>query len=342
MQSLEELLKKAGNFGASDIHLTVASPPVFRIDGELKAFGNEFLNKEHIQSYINKILTDEQYKTFSEQGDLDLSFGLPGLGRYRINAFFQGKNPGLVIRIIPLVIKTPEELEFPSAIVNFASLHRGLILVTGPTGSGKSTTLASLINLINNNRSAHIITIEDPVEFVHSHRKCLVNQRELGQDTQSFSNALRAALRQDPDIILVGEMRDLETISMAVTAAETGHLVFSTLHTNDAPQAIDRIIDVFPPYQQSQIRVQLASVLQGIVAQQLFPLQNKKGRIAAYEVLIATTAVRNMIREGKTHQLKTIMQTSSQVGMITMEKAVEDLAMRGLISDKVVKERIHE
>jgi len=177
---------------------------------------------------------------------------------------------------------------------------------------------------------------------VHSHRKCLVNQRELGQDTQSFSNALRAALRQDPDIILVGEMRDLETISMAVTAAETGHLVFSTLHTNDAPQAIDRIIDVFPPYQQSQIRVQLASVLQGIVAQQLFPLQNKKGRIAAYEVLIATTAVRNMIREGKTHQLKTIMQTSSQVGMITMEKAVEDLAMRGLISDKVVKERIHE
>jgi len=246
--------------------------------------------------------------------------------------FFKGK----------ILIKTPEELEFPSAIVNFASLHRGLILVTGPTGSGKSTTLASLINLINNNRSAHIITIEDPVEFVHSHRKCLVNQRELGQDTQSFSNALRAALRQDPDIILVGEMRDLETISMAVTAAETGHLVFSTLHTNDAPQAIDRIIDVFPPYQQSQIRVQLASVLQGIVAQQLFPLQNKKGRIAAYEVLIATTAVRNMIREGKTHQLKTIMQTSSQVGMITMEKAVEDLAMRGLISDKVVKERIHE
>jgi len=249
MQSLEELLKKAGNFGASDIHLTVASPPVFRIDGELKAFGNEFLNKEHIQSYINKILTDEQYKTFSEQGDLDLSFGLPGLGRYRINAFFQGKNPGLVIRIIPLVIKTPEELEFPSAIVNFASLHRGLILVTGPTGSGKSTTLASLINLINHNRSAHIITIEDPIEFLHSHKKCLVNQRELGQDTQSFSNALRAALRQDPDIILVGEMRDLETIAMAVTAAETGHLVFSTLHTNDAPQAIDRIIDVFPPHQ---------------------------------------------------------------------------------------------
>ena len=343
MWTIEELLKKAGNFGASDIHLTVSSPPVFRIDGELKAVGNEILTKEHIHSYISKILTDEQYRLFTEKGESDLSFGLPGLGRYRINVFLQRDNPGMVIRIIPLVIKTPEELGLPPALVNFASLHRGLILVTGPTGSGKSTTLASLINLINHNRSAHIITIEDPIEFLHSHKKCLVNQRELGQDTQSFSNALRAALRQDPDIILVGEMRDLETIAMAVTAAETGHLVFSTLHTNDAPQAIDRIIDVFPPHQQGQIRVQLASVLQGIVAQQLFPLHNNnRGRVAAYEVLVATTAVRNMIREGKTHQIKNIIQTSSQMGMITMEKAVENLVKRGLVSAETAQERMYE
>lgn len=343
MWTIEELLKKAGNFGASDIHLTVTSPPVFRIDGELKAVGNEILTKEHINAYISKILTDEQFRVFTDKGELDISFGLPGLGRYRINVFLQRDNPSMVIRIIPLAIKTPEELGLPPAIVNFASLHRGLVLVTGPTGSGKSTTLASLINLINNTRSAHIITIEDPIEFLHNHRKCLVNQRELGQDTKSFSNALRAALRQDPDIILVGEMRDLETIAMAVTAAETGHLVFSTLHTNDAPQAIDRIIDVFPPHQQGQIRVQLASVLQGIVAQQLFPLHNNsRGRVGAYEVLVATTAVRNMIREGKTHQIKNIIQTGSQAGMITMEKAVEGLVKSGLISLETAQERIPE
>lgn len=340
MWTIEELLKKAGNVGASDIHLTVTSPPVFRVDGGLKAVGNEILSKEDIEFYISKVLSEQQQRTFANNGEIDLSLSLPGLGRYRINVFRQRDNPAMVIRIIPLVIKTPEELGLPSAIVKFASLNSGLVLVTGPTGSGKSTTLASLINLINHTRSAHIITIEDPIEFLHNHRRCLVNQRELGQDTQSFSNALRAALRQDPDIILVGEMRDLATISMAVTAAETGHLVFSTLHTNDAAQAIDRIIDVFPPHQQEQIRVQLASVLQGVVAQQLFPLHEKKGRVAAYEILVATTAIRNLIRESKTHQIKNILQTGSQLGMITMEKAVEDLVKKGLITTEVAKEKI--
>lgn len=342
MWSIEELLKKAGSVGASDIHLTVSSPPVFRIDGDLKAVNNGLLSKDHIEAYISKLLNGEQYRTFTEKGEVDLAYGVPGLGRFRINAFKQRDCPSLVIRVIPSAIKTPEELGLPPAMVNFASLSRGLVLVTGPTGSGKSTTLASLINLINHNRSAHVITIEDPIEFLHSHRRSLVNQRELGQDTYSFSNALRAALRQDPDIILVGEMRDLETISMAVTAAETGHLVFSTLHTNDTAQAIDRIIDVFPPHQQGQIRVQLASVLQGVVAQQLFPLHNKKGRVAAYEILVATPAVRNLIRENKTHQIKNIIQTSSQMGMITMEKAVEELVRKTLISPDVARERLND
>ncbi|NLI91858.1 MAG: type IV pilus twitching motility protein PilT [Peptococcaceae bacterium] len=340
MWTIEELLKKAGEAGASDIHLTVTSPPVFRLDGELKALGTEILTHEQISAFIKTLANENQLRFFEERGELDFSYGIPGLGRYRINAFRQRGSAGLVIRLVPFIVKTPEELGLPQSIVNFATLHRGLVLVTGPTGSGKSTTLASLINMINNTRSAHIITVEDPIEYLHQHRKCLVNQREIGQDTQSFANALRAALRQDPDVILVGEMRDLETIAMAVTAAETGHLVFSTLHTNDTSQAIDRIIDVFPPHQQTQIRVQLASVLQGIVAQQLFPVLNKRGRVAAYEVLIATAAVRNMIRESKTHQIKNIIQTSGQIGMQSMEKAVEELVKRGLISPQLARERL--
>jgi twitching motility protein PilT len=339
MYTLEELLKKAEEVNASDIHLAVTSPPVFRIDGELKAIGAELLTKEQLAIIIEKLTTPSQQRIFQERGELDFSYSIAGLGRYRVNIFCQRGSPGIVIRLIPFDIKSPQELGLPPAIVNFTQLNRGLVLVTGPTGSGKSTTLASLINLINNSRSGHIITVEDPIEYLHQNRKCLVTQREIGQDTQSFGNALRAALRQDPDIILVGEMRDLETIAMAITAAETGHLVFSTLHTNDASQAIDRIIDVFPPYQQTQIRVQLASVLQGIVAQQLFPFINKKGRIAAYEVLIATIAVKNVIREGKTHQIKNIIQTSGQQGMQSMEKAVQELVIKGLISSQLAKER---
>lgn len=340
MLPIEELLKMAGEVGASDLHFSVKSPPVFRIDGELKALGAEILTNEHIDSFINVLTNPSQKRLFEDKGELDFSYGIAGLGRYRVNVFRQRGSSGIVIRLVPFMVNSPEELGIPPAIVNFASLHRGLVLVTGPTGSGKSTTLASLINLINNTRSGHIITVEDPIEYLHQHRKCLVNQREVGQDTQSFSNALRAALRQDPDVILVGEMRDLETIAMTITAAETGHLVFSTLHTNDAAQAIDRMIDVFPPHQQNQIRVQLASVLQGIVAQQLFPIMNKRGRVAAYEVLIATAAVRNMIRESKTHQIKNIIQTSGQVGMQSMEKAVEDLVKKGTISPQLAWERL--
>lgn len=340
MLPLEELVRKAGEAGASDIHLAARSVPVFRIDGELKALGAEVLTNEVIDAYIQEATNETQLKKFRDNGELDFSYGIPGLGRYRVNIFRQRGSSGMVLRLIPFVIKSPEELGLPPAVVNFASLHRGLVLVTGPTGSGKSTTLASLINLINHNRSGHIITIEDPIEYLYAHRKCLINQREIGQDTKSYANALRAALRQDPDIILVGEMRDLDTIAMAVTAAETGHLVFSTLHTNDASQTIDRIIDVFPPHQQNQIRYQLASVLQGVVAQQLFPMINRKGRIAAFEILIATSAVRNMIREGKTHQLKNVIQTNGQLGMQSMEKAVEELVNKGLISPQSARERL--
>ncbi len=340
MLTIEDLLKKAGEEKASDIHLSVTSPPVFRLDGELKALESEVLTSEIIWGYIEKLTNKEQKEIFKEKGELDFSYGIAGLGRYRINAFRQRGSYGMVVRLVPVLTVSPEELGIPQAIINFTSLHRGIVLVTGPAGSGKSTTLASLINLINHTRSGHIITVEDPIEYLHQHRKCLVNQREVGQDTQSFAIALRAALRQDPDVILVGEMRDLETIAMAVTAAETGHLVFSTLHTNDTAQAIDRIIDVFPPHQQNQIRMQLASVLQGIVAQQLFPIVGKRGRVAAFEVLIATSAVRNMIRENKTHQIKNIIQTSGQIGMQSMEKGVEELVKKGLVSPQLARERL--
>lgn len=339
MLTIEELLRKAGEVGASDIHLSIASPPVFRIDGELKALGAELLTNELIDSYIRELTNSNQYHLFQDVGDLDFSHGIAGLGRYRINLFRQRGSSGIVIRLVPS-LKSPEELGLPPAVMNFANLQRGLVLVTGPTGSGKSTTLAAIINQINNSRSGHIITVEDPIEFLHPHRKSLVSQREIGQDTQSFANALRAALRQDPDVLLVGEMRDLETIATAITAAETGHLVFSTLHTNDAAQTIDRIIDVFPPHQQNQIRVQLASVLQGIVAQQLFPMVNRPGRAAAFEILLATPAVRNMIRESKTHQIKNTIQTGAQQGMQTMEKATEELVSKGLVSAQLVRERL--
>lgn len=245
----------------------------------------------------------------------------------------------MVARLIPFSSPTPESLGLPPVAVELARLHKGLVLVTGPTGSGKSTTLASLIDLINRTRACHIVTIEDPIEYLHRHQKSLVNQREIGNDTHSFANALRAVLRQDPDVILVGEMRDLETISTAITAAETGHLVFSTLHTNDSTQAVDRIIDVFPPHQQQQIRVQLAAVLQGVLSQQLLPRADQKGRVAAIEVLLATPAVRNLIREGKTHQIPTILQTGSKLGMQMMDKAIADLLRQGLISREVAQEK---
>ncbi|KLU58572.1 twitching mobility protein [Peptococcaceae bacterium CEB3] len=340
MMAVEELLRLAGEAKASDIHLSVESPPVFRVDGALLPLSEDKLSRGDVEEFAARLLTQAQAARFAESGELDFSFGLPGVGRYRMNAFRQRGSVGMVIRLIPFESPSPEALGLPRVAVDLASLGRGLVLVTGPTGSGKSTTLASLIDRINRTRACHIVTIEDPIEYLHRHQKSLVNQREVGNDTRSFATALRAVLRQDPDVILVGEMRDLETMSTAITAAETGHLVFSTLHTNDSTQAVDRMIDVFPPYQQQQIRVQLAAVLQGILAQQLLPKANQRGRVAAIEVLLATPAVRNLIREGKTHQLATVLQTGGKLGMQTMDKAITDLLRQGIISPETAAERM--
>ena len=340
MLLLEELLHLAGEQKASDIHLTVESPPVLRIDGSMVKLQTEKLIQADLETFAHSLMNDQQAKRFAECGELDLSYSLPGVGRYRVNAFRQRGSTSVVIRLIPFVIPSPESLGLPPVSIELAKLHKGLVLVTGPTGSGKSTTLASLVDYINRTRACHIVTIEDPIEYLHGHKLSLVNQREIGNDTQSFTNALRAVLRQDPDVILVGEMRDLETIATAVTAAETGHLVFSTLHTNDATQSVDRMIDVFPPHQQQQIRVQLAAVLQGIMSQQLFPRSDHQGRVAAIEVMLATPAVRSLIREGKTHQLPTVIQTNAKLGMQTMDKAIMDLVQKGLISYEVAQEKL--
>ena len=340
MLSLEELLKLAGEQKASDIHLTVESPPVLRIDGSMVQLKTEKLSQANLETFAHSVMNDQQAKRFAMDGELDLSYSLPGIGRYRVNAFRQRGSTAVVIRLIPCVIPSPESLGLPPVSIELAKLHKGLVLVTGPTGSGKSTTLASLVDYINRTRACHIVTIEDPIEYLHRHQLSLVNQREVGNDTQSFTNALRAVLRQDPDVILVGEMRDLETIATAVTAAETGHLVFSTLHTNDATQSVDRMIDVFPPHQQQQIRVQLAAVLQGILSQQLFPRADHAGRVAAIEVMMVTPAVRSLIREGKTHQLPTVIQTNAKLGMQTMDKAIMELVHKGLISYEIAQERL--
>ncbi|MHB1653766.1 MAG: type IV pilus twitching motility protein PilT [Desulfitobacteriaceae bacterium] len=340
MLTVDKLLSLAREQSASDIHLSVESPPVFRIDGSLVPLEQDQLTRADLEDFVKTLMTLEQAQRFTEFGELDFSYSLPGVGRYRLNAFRQRGSIGMVIRLIPFSSPTPESLGLPPVAVELARLHKGLILVTGPTGSGKSTTLASLVDYINRTRACHIVTIEDPIEYLHRHQKSLVNQREVGNDTRSFGNALRAVLRQDPDVILVGEMRDLETISTAITAAETGHLVFSTLHTNDSTQALDRVIDVFPPHQQQQIRVQLAAVLQGILAQQLLPRADRRGRVAAIEVLLATPAIRNLIREGKTHQIPTVLQTSGKLGMQMMDKAITDLLRQGIISQEVAQEKM--
>lgn len=340
MLSLEELMVLAGEKKASDIHLTVESPPVLRINGSLEQIQMEKLSQADLNTFAHSLMDEKQAKHFAENGESDLSYSLPGVGRYRVNLFRQRGSIGIVIRLIPFIIPSPEDLGLPPVSIELAKLHKGLVLVTGPTGSGKSTTLASLIDYINQTRACHIVTIEDPIEYLHRHKLSLVNQREVGNDTHSFTNALRAVLRQDPDVILVGEMRDLETIATAVTAAETGHLVFSTLHTNDATQSVDRMIDVFPPHQQQQIRVQLAAVLQGILSQQLFPRADHKGRVAAIEVMMATPAVRSLIREGKTHQLPTVIQTNAKLGMQTMDKAILDLVQRGLVAYEAAREKL--
>jgi len=329
---LKELIKIGVEKKASDIHITVGVPPVYRVNGKLIKYGDKILDPEGTKSIVTQILNKRQLEELNELGELDTSFSSPGIGRFRVNVFKQRGSYGMALRIIPLRIPTMEELRLPQVVKELSRLPRGLILVTGPTGSGKSTTLASMIDLINNEKSYHILTLEDPIEYLHKHKMSIVNQREIGSDSLNFANALRAALRQDPDVILVGEMRDLETISITLTAAETGHLVLSTLHTLGAAKTIDRIIDVFPPYQQQQIRIQFSSVIQGIISQQLLTTSDGKGRVAAFEIMIATQAIRNLIREEKSHQIDTAIQTGGKYSMKTMDSSILELYKDGIIS----------
>lgn len=331
MITIRELLVMAKEKGASDVHITVGIPPKCRVNGELINIGTPVVSPEDTINMVMGLMNEKQKIILEENGEVDFSYALQHLGRYRVNIFKQRGSYAAAIRLVGTTIPTPEDLGLPESVVEVTSKKRGLVLVTGPTGSGKSTTLASLINIINSSYNSHIITLEDPIEYLHKHGKSIVNQREVGNDTNSFGNALRAALRQDPDVILVGEMRDLDTISIAVTAAETGHLVFSTLHTIGAASTIDRIIDVFPPYQQQQIRIQLASVLECIVSQQLIPTANGKGRVAAFEVMHANSAIRNLIREAKAHQIQSVMQTNRKMGMLTMDDALYELYSKRII-----------
>jgi len=338
--SIDELLRKVKELEASDLHLTPGSEPVVRVRGQLEPLdGYGKLTPDTVRDVMYRILSTEQQKLLETKRSVDLAYSLPGVARFRVNVFFQRASIGAALRLIPAEIKSLDELGLPTHIGEFASIPRGLVLVTGPTGSGKSTTLATLIDMINRSRREHILTIEDPIEFLHWHRSCIVNQREIGSDATSFADGLRAALRQDPDIILVGEMRDLETIATALTAAETGHLVFATLHTQSAPQTIDRIIDVFPAEQQDQVRIQLAGTLQAIMTQTLVPTADGRGRIAALEILIPDDAVRNLIRQGKIEQIYSVMQTGTARGMQTMEQSLADLVLRRVITREVAVNR---
>jgi len=330
---LAELLKHSVEHGASDLHLTASRPPMVRINGQLVPSGfNTELGPDDTKALVYSILTDDQKAKFEEDHELDLSIGIPGISRFRVNVFMQRGCVSGVFRTIGESIPSCEELGLPEPVRELAMLPRGLVCVTGPTGCGKSTTLAAMINLVNQEKDGHIITIEDPIEFLHPHIRSTINQRELGSDTYSYARALKAVLREDPNVILVGEMRDLETIAAALTLAETGHLVLSTLHTQDAAQTVDRIIDVFPPYQQEQIRVMLASTLKGVVCQVLLPRADGQGRVAAREIMIVTPAIAALIRDGKTHQIYSAIQTGSSMGMCTMEKSLAELVAAGLIS----------
>jgi twitching motility protein PilT len=336
---ISECLVQTKERGCSDLHLSAGSKPLVRLHGELQPLDDTVLTRDHVHKMIYEILNDEQRRVFEENRDLDFAIELGEVARFRVNVFNQRNGEGAVFRVIPTQIRSFQDLGLPEVLQTLAMRENGLVLVTGPTGSGKSTTLAAMIDLINQKTRKHIITLEDPIEFVHRSQSCLVNQREIGSHTKSFSAALRAALREDPDVILVGEMRDLETISLALTAAETGHLVFATLHTKSAPKTIDRIIDAFPPAQQQQIRVQLAEALQGVVSQLLLPTKDKKGRVAALEIMVANIAIRNLIREAKTHQMPSTIQTGTQLGMQSLEQALRNLVMQGRI-DKAHAEGI--
>ncbi len=328
---LDDLLRMCVEKGGSDLHLTANLPPTIRLDGELLQLPFEPLDQRECSRLVYEIMRDEQVTIFEQTREMDFSYGVKDLSRFRVNVYMQKDSVGTAIRVIPARIPSFEDLRLPMIIREMARRTSGLILVTGPTGSGKSTTIASMIDDINASRKCHIMTIEDPIEYVHSHRTAMVNQREVHHDTMNFANALRAVLREDPDVILVGEMRDLETISAALTLAETGHLVFGTLHTRNAPQTVDRVVDVFPPDQQEQIRVLLANTLEGVIAQQLLPKLGG-GRMAAIEVMIATPAIRNLIREGKTHQMYSVLETSAQLGMQTMDRTLLDMYKNGYVS----------
>lgn len=331
MSTLEALLKITVNDGASDLHLTVGAPPCYRLHGRMTPLNYAPLDQETMRDVVASILTGEQQNIFRDKNDLDFSLEVAELARFRVNVFTGRRGTGAVFRVIPTKIKTAKDLGLPQVVQDLSKLSNGLVLVTGPTGSGKSTTLAALIDIINETRHEHILTIEDPIEFVHPHKNCIVNQREVKQHTESFATALRAALREDPDVILVGEMRDLETIQLAISAAETGHIVFGTLHTSSAPQTIDRIIDVFPPHQQQQVRTMLSESLEAVISQTLLP-KIGGGRIAALEIMLATTAVRNLIREAKSFQIPSVIETNTNLGMQTLEQALQHLLHEGKIT----------
>lgn len=332
MITMNDLLKISKENGASDLHITVGVPPKCRVNGELRNIDLPKLMPNDTEAIISPLLGGYHKKVLEEYGEVDFAYSIPELGRYRVNVFKQRGSLASVIRLVGMSIPEPHMLGITPAMLELTNRKRGLVLVTGPTGSGKSTTLASLIDQINRNYTSHIITLEEPIEYLHSHNRSIVNQREVGLDTSSYAHALRSALREDPDVILVGEMRDLETISTAITAAETGHLVFSTLHTIGAAATIDRAIDVFPPNQQQQVRVQLATVLEAVISQALIPVVGGRGRVAAFEVMLGTPAIRNLIREGKTYQIPSMMQTAKKVGMQTLDDAIYELYVKGKIS----------
>jgi twitching motility protein PilT len=330
--TLDKILAYAVRNEASDIHLASGNVPIIRVHGKLRKMETQPLTNRHLENLIREILTEEQRQFFYSEKELDFAYAVPGVARFRTNVYWQLRGISIAFRVIPERIRTLDELGAPKGVYQLARSREGLVLVTGPTGSGKSTTLAAMIDLIDTERYLHVITIEDPIEYVYKGKNCLINQRELGPHTKSFANALRAALREDPDVILIGEMRDLETISLALTAAETGHLVFATLHTNSAAETIDRVVDVFPAGQQDQIRAQFANCILGVISQRLIPLKSGKGRVAAMEILIATPAIRNLIRERKIHQIPSALQTGNQYGMQTMDQHLAQLVKEGKIS----------
>jgi len=338
--NLLSLLKETITGGASDLHLVAGISPVIRIDGELKRLEEKSLTSEEVKSLVYSVMSPEKIAQFEKSHELDFSFGVSGVGRFRTNVHVQRGSTAVAIRRLLDHIPSLSELNLPSILAELALKKRGLILVTGPAGCGKSTTLAAMIGIINEQRPAHVITLEDPIEYLHSHKKSVVEQREVGSDTFSFAESLKRCLRQDPDVILIGEMRDLETIATAITAAETGHLVLATLHTPDAPGAVDRCIDVFPSHQQPQIRTQLANTLQAVIAQILLPQKSGEGRIPAVELLIANSAMRNLIRTGKSHQLPTVMETGNQLGMRTMDQALKELVDRDMVSYETAVVRV--